>query len=63
MLIDTGASVSVVKKNIERWVDKVERQRGITQLQIAAGDVTPIYGCNEVTVEIGDFKNCQQVCV
>ena len=61
MLIDTGASVSVVKKSIERWV--VEQQRGITQLQTATGDVTHIYGCSEVTEEIGDFKNCQQVCV
>ena len=63
MLVDTGASVSVVKKSIERWVDKFEQQRGITQLQTATGDVTPIYVCSEVTVKIGDFKNCQQVCV
>ena len=63
MLIDTGASVSVVKKSIERWVDKVEQQWGITQLQTATGYVTPIYGCSEVTVEIGDFKNCQPLCV
>ena len=30
MLVDTGANVSVLKKSILRWVDKVEQQRGVT---------------------------------
>ena len=54
----TGARVSVVKKSLLRWVDKVKQQQGIPQLQTATGDVTP-----SMAVEIGIFKNCRQVVV
>ena len=62
MLVDTGASVYVIKKSILRSVGKVEQQRENTQQPTAAGYRTPIYGRGEWE-QIGDFKNCQQVFV
>ena len=56
MLIDTGASVSIVSTSMINEHNKVLSKSPFTQLRTATGQVTPVHGCSTLDITIGRYS-------